>query len=865
MKKRVLSFAMAVVMVVACVPAIALGSSAATYDNALAGLVGTCSDGYTTKQLTDGNTSEYYDMSPLWWGPDAAVADPSLAYGPEENPCYLDYDMGNDVAVDKVEVWTLTGRDYRFAVYGTTDNTKPITEWTLLGEKTTNETMTADGWSTTLGTAKTVRYIRVYGTYNNANLGFHFNEVKVWGTYEQTENILNISPAFGGMENWPGSPSKGGLAVTQILIDVADSKMMDGTTVNGLTLLDAIKAGTYTTQLVINGAGYEDKILNINPASNYNTCLRFEPCIAEDPFIPMKGWSYDITLNVLDADGEVYAHGTGTWKCPMDPIYIYDEGTTFAPVPETKDLGWYGDGFDIYPSKLVLYPNHIATKYVDDGNLFMEMEIGNAIYSADVKDNPYRWNGEITLVRDPVLENGFTPVVGTTYNIVYKGYTNSTPSGTKTLLNIYNMDPVTFTATNAGGDKNFEAAVPFIYQFDAHGGKVFVGYDDETKVYTVKANMPDDDYTFSHWEVDGKKVGIDPTYTFTAVNGANSTVKAVYTSEKVEITWNVNGQTMTTLVVPGRTPVPPVDVNAGYTDKAYAYTFTGWDKALAAATEPTTYTASYTKEFRPARVIGVGKYGEGMENWGGETQMLFYLNSDGVADMTEVWNNRANYRFKFTFTWTEDGVTKTDTAEVSPWSEIFGNPTKDSLRGRFEIAAAPQDGFNPVQGVAYIVNVEVYDMTYADVIDGGYLYLKSENTTVTYVLNGADPITYEYYTITWTQNGETIATETWREGCTPIAPVPASYVEGNWEYTLITAVVEVSGNATYEIEYARQSIGGGEPGDVNGTGIVDIDDVTDLLKCLAGTAELTGNGDVDGSGIIDIADVTDLLKILAGN
>jgi hypothetical protein len=54
-------------------------------------------------------------------------------------------------------------------------------------------------------------------------------------------------------------------------------------------------------------------------------------------------------------------------------------------------------------------------------------------------------------------------------------------------------------------------------------------------------------------------------------------------------------------------------------------------------------------------------------------------------------------------------------------------------------------------------------------------------------------------------------------------------------------------------------------GDVNNTGIVDIDDVTDLLKCLAGTAELAGNGDVDGSGVVDITDVTELLKILAGN
>ena len=104
MKKRVLSFALAVLMVVACVPAIALGSSAVSvYDNVLAGLTGTRSDGSTTKKVTDGNTSDYYDMSPLWWGPEGSVGHPELAYGPEENPCYLDYDLGREVAVVQSE------------------------------------------------------------------------------------------------------------------------------------------------------------------------------------------------------------------------------------------------------------------------------------------------------------------------------------------------------------------------------------------------------------------------------------------------------------------------------------------------------------------------------------------------------------------------------------------------------------------------------------------------------------------------------------------------------------------------------------------------------------------------------------------
>ena len=155
-------------------------------------------------------------------------------------------------------------------------------------------------------------------------------------------------------------------------------------------------------------------------------------------------------------------------------------------------------------------------------------------------------------------------------------------------------------------------------------------------------------------------------------------------------------------------------------------------------------------------------------------------------------------------------------------------------------------------------------MTYADVIPGGYLYLKSENTTETYVLNGVDPITYEYYTITWTQDGETIATETWREGCTPVAPVPPTYVDGDWEYTLVTAVVEVTGNATYEIVYEKTYVGESISGDVNGDAGVTIADVAAALDMIAGKADVTDFADINGDGGVSIADVAAILDIIAG-
>ena len=52
-----------------------------------------------------------------------------------------------------------------------------------------------------------------------------------------------------------------------------------------------------------------------------------------------------------------------------------------------------------------------------------------------------------------------------------------------------------------------------------------------------------------------------------------------------------------------------------------------------------------------------------------------------------------------------------------------------------------------------------------------------------------------------------------------------------------------------------------EPGDVNGDGIINISDVTNLIDALLSDATPAG-GDVNHDGQVSIADVTDLIDML---
>ncbi|MBQ1745999.1 MAG: hypothetical protein II043_01815, partial [Muribaculaceae bacterium] len=55
---------------------------------------------------------------------------------------------------------------------------------------------------------------------------------------------------------------------------------------------------------------------------------------------------------------------------------------------------------------------------------------------------------------------------------------------------------------------------------------------------------------------------------------------------------------------------------------------------------------------------------------------------------------------------------------------------------------------------------------------------------------------------------------------------------------------------------------GALPGDVDGNGIINIEDVTVLIDHLLSGLPIDGNGDADGDGDINISDVTEIIDML---
>ena len=96
-------------------------------------------------------------------------------------------------------------------------------------------------------------------------------------------------------------------------------------------------------------------------------------------------------------------------------------------------------------------------------------------------------------------------------------------------------------------------------------------------------------YIFKGWDKEIVAVTGDVTYTAVFEASAN----------EVTITFKVDGQADVTVVVKvGETPAYPNGTPSKAADAQYTYTFKGWDKEIAAATEDATYTAQFDTTVR---------------------------------------------------------------------------------------------------------------------------------------------------------------------------------------------------------------------------------------------------------------------------
>lgn len=245
-----------------------------------------------------------------------AVTDP--AFG-TDGACFMEVDLRALCSIETI--WTanylIDSRIYRWDAYVTDDNTKPISQWTKVGGKTTDEGSTADGYTVTLDEAVEGRYVRLYGMYNSDNTGFHFTEITVTGSYvNPTKKLADIKADFGispyggaykGFENWDSGLGYG--AQTQLLVCYSG-------------LPETYADNTWRLTIVSDS---EIKVVEAKPATSYDNWLhRFELAIeeGENQFVPEKGTRYSITAEVLDENGYVL-HTSRTYhafKCLDDPI-----------------------------------------------------------------------------------------------------------------------------------------------------------------------------------------------------------------------------------------------------------------------------------------------------------------------------------------------------------------------------------------------------------------------------------------------------------------------------------------------------------------------------------------------------------------
>ena len=222
--RKVLAAVLALVMVLGCMASFTFASAAAETEVNLAPdfaesmIMITRGDKANGLALfTDGSIDDtdagYYTLGggSGYWCDDDGNALPI-----DENPAVVEVTMTKAVEITAINVGFLTPGDcysgdryYHWEAYASNDNTLPISEWTKVGEKKTNEIADTDGHKVTLTNPGTYQYIRIYGVYNSAieNDGWrggfiHVNEVEIWGPE------LSDKPAVLYPEKWT-APANG--------------------------------------------------------------------------------------------------------------------------------------------------------------------------------------------------------------------------------------------------------------------------------------------------------------------------------------------------------------------------------------------------------------------------------------------------------------------------------------------------------------------------------------------------------------------------------------------------------------------------------------------------------------------------------
>lgn len=776
MKKRILSFALAVLMVVACIPAVALPSLATSLDLSADLVWYAGNDGEVTEDVNDGNRGSYEDISYTNYG----NKDVDYTWTLSEDGVLTV--SGNGAMPNlRVEEWpwhSVRNKVTKVVVLPglTTIGQRAFCDMPNLTEAIIPEGVTqiyGDGFSSNAklekvtfpSTMTTIHGGSFYNTHHLKSIvvsNMTADELAAmtnttynddgWSSFLRKSGdswVINpdidvvtanftpivVSTMFGepnpGWQNWDGLDNE-----TILFVRIHDAE--------GNPMREISKDLTWQLTFAASGSGKIElgtgrKTITMSPVlqvSGYEESYAFTPCLGEgdNKFVPIKGVTYTLTVEVFDAEGKALYKSApaGGFTCGVDP-----------KVPEGT-----------YPTNLFLNPE-----------CYIETDLGSPmpVDSIKVQNYPqstcYKWL--VYATNDKTLPiNQWEIIGGKITDETYPGGAEETG----------------YTARMAFDEEGNYEKYQYIRIYGIyHSGNIGFHFNEVELTVAVEGN--------SHI-----------------------------------VTWVVEGQSITSLVADGEVPVCPITPSKAPTmDKQY--TFTGWDKELVPATETATYVAQFEESVRPARVVTLDGWGA-MENWnwGGvekQTQLLMEVNTDDPCfDGGKVLtaNNYNNFRWVITFDWTDgEGNPHTEKHTMTPWSTIT-----ESNNFRFRLVSGP-DAFVPEKGVAYTVNVDLYDMTLTDKYGpaGYHAYtseagrthvLKQDGVEADSMYNDEYVTADDFCTITWKLDEEVIYTSKVLKGLVPTypgTPLAETVIENGIYKTLVTpTTVAATEDTTYTFTYS---------------------------------------------------------------
>ncbi len=928
MKKRILSFVLAALMVFATIPAMALGTTATE----LEGLVfyrGT--DGAITTKPNDGSVGTWediaWDISDGWsWSlVDGVMTIKGTGAVSKGDAAAYPWDGVKD-QIQKIVV--LPGVDsIGSQAFNYCNNLTEV----VIGEGLT--TLKGDAFAhcpslatiTLPSTITTVNQGVVYGTNNVKNVylsGMSFDEYKAgvsFGAYNDCLNGINagvtyttleytpitVAPIFGAWENWPNSPNKGDYAAaTELLVNIQNENGED-------PMIDR----NLTWKLTI-AFGDDSRTITLSPATIEHgyALYRFETCLGkgENQFIPMKGLNYTLAIEVYDGDTLKYKSAPASgFTCPMDPVVPSVESRPLITSKECyieTDLG----------SELPLESVNLAN-YQDSSRHYKW-----AVYATNDNTLPieqWTWLGGKDTADAPVAE-GYTVKMSLNEDDLYDEYR---------YVRIYG----TYNSANGGYHfceaKLTTAAEGYVITFNVDGEMTTqLVPEGEVPVYEgvpSKAATMDKQYTFTGW--DKELVAATEATTYVAQFEESVRPARVVTLDGwgAMENWNWDGvEKQTQLLMEVNTDDPCFDGGKvltanNYNNFRWVITFDWTDGEGNPHTEKhtmapwSTITDSNTFRFRlvsgpdafvPEKgvsyTVNVDLYDMTLTDKYGPAGYHAYTSEEGRTHVLKEGEVEADAMYNDEYVTADDFCTitwKLD-EEVIYTSKVLkglvptypGTPLAETVieNGIYKTLVTPT--------TVAATEDATYTFTYStDMTLGIYNNTTWENwpdnDTDTQLLimvydklGNTTPKLYDNKNLyDWA-----VVIDGVEYKCAPdssyitedyfsiyrfeIAKYGIFVPEAGESYEIGLKIYDKEGNLVAESTNTIDStvpedfepIVKLKAGDIDQSGSVTIGDVTKLLNVIAGEGELPAivNGDLDGSGAVTISDVTVLLNVLAG-